>query len=136
MRFQIYTGKTENTEKQLGSRVVKDLTRDLIGGNHHVYFDNFFTSVDLLIYLKENQIFACGTVRKNRSRLPKSEKSDKKMGKGEYEFRTSNTGLRWIKWMDKKAVYFLSNYHDPSEATVVHRRQKDGSLLPIACPVV
>lgn len=134
--FQIYTGKTKNTEKQLGLRVVKDLTRDLIGGNHHVYFDNFFTSVDLLIYLKENQIFACGTVRKNRSRLPKNEKSDKKMGKGEYEFRTSNTGLRWIKWMDKKAVYFLSNYHDPSEATVVHRRQKDGSLLPIACPMV
>lgn len=126
--FQIYTGKAESTEKQLGARIVKDLTRELIDGNHHVYFDNFFTGVELLLSLKRDKIFACGTIRQNRSGLPKSEKSDKKMNIGEYEFKTTNTGLSWVKWMDKKPVYFLSNYHDPSEVTVVNRRQKDGSL--------
>ncbi|XP_051167624.1 piggyBac transposable element-derived protein 4-like [Leptopilina boulardi] len=49
---------------------------------------------------------------------------------------TSSTGLQWIKWMDKKLVYFLSNYHDPSETTIVNRKQKDGSLLAVNCPVV
>ena len=126
--FQIYTGKTENPEKNLGARVVKDLTRQLVGGNHHVYFDNFFNSVPLLIELKNDKIFACGTVRSNCTRLPKTEIPDKTMKHGEYEFKTSGTGIRWIKWMDKKSVQFLSNYHDPNKETIVQRRQKDGSL--------
>lgn len=134
--FQIYTGKTDSTEKQLGARVVKDLTRELVGGNHHVYFDNFFTGVELMTSLKNDHIFACGTVRSNRQRLPKSNIPDKQMKHGEYEFQTSNTGIRWIKWMDKKCVYFLSNYHDPRETTTVNRRQKDGSLMLIDCPVM
>lgn len=134
--FQVYAGKTESTEKQLGARVVKDLTRELVGGNHHVYFDNFFTGVDILVSLKRENIFACGTVRSNRSKLPKNQKSNQNFKKGEYEFITSFMGLQWIKWMDKKLVYFLSNYHDPSETTVVNRRQKDGSLQPVNCPVI
>lgn len=132
--FQIYTGKTETTEKQLGPRIVKDLTRELVGKGHHVYFDNFFTGVELMIDLKKDTIFACGTVRSNRSRLPKSEIPDKKMSHGQYEYKTSNTGIRWIRWMDKKPVHFLSNYHDPCEMTTVSRRQKDGSLKCVDCP--
>ena len=123
----------------MGTRVVKDLTRELVGGNHHVYFDNFFTGVQLLSSLKEDNIYACGTVRQNRSGLPTNindKKSKKKMDIGEYEFMTTKTGLTWIKWMDKKPVYFLSNYHDASEVTTVNRRQKDGSLKCVSCPVI
>ena len=134
--FQVYTGKSKNSEKELGPRVVKDLTRELVGKNHHVYFDNYFTSVNLKVELKNDKIFACGTVRKKRKRLPKSEIPDKKMKRGDYEYKTSNTGIRWIKWMDKKSVLFLSNYHDPCETTMVKRRQKDGSLLNITSPVM
>ena len=47
--YQVYTGKTENAEKGLGFRIVKDPTRELIGGNHKVFFDNFFTGVQLMI---------------------------------------------------------------------------------------
>ena len=36
-----------------GTHVVKTLTRDLKYKNHHVYFDNFFTSVQLLDQLEE-----------------------------------------------------------------------------------
>jgi len=94
---------------------VEDLTRDLVGGNHHVYFDNFFTGADLLLFLRNDQIFACGTVRSNKSGLiPKNQTLDKTIKVGDFEFQTSSTKHRWIKWMDKKAVYFLSNYHDPS----------------------
>jgi len=134
--FQIYTGKAESSEKQLGARVVKDLTRELVGKNHHVYFDNFFTGVDLLFSLKKEKIFACGTVRSNRTGLLKYVTPDKEMKPGQYDFRTFNFGIRWIKWMDKKGVCFLSNYHDPCEMTIVNRRQKDGSLLQVDCPVM
>ena len=65
--------------------------------------------------LKKDKIYACGTVRSKRksSRLPKSEKVDKDMNPGDYEFKSSNIGVRWVKLLDKKSVQFLSNYHDP-----------------------
>ena len=51
--FQVYTGQTEGAEGGLGKRVVSDLSQSLEGKHHHLYFDNFFTSVDLLQTLKE-----------------------------------------------------------------------------------
>ena len=66
--FQIlYTGKVgETAETGLGARVVKDLTHDLKGKYHHVFFDNFFSSVSLLADLEKNGIYSCGTARKDR----------------------------------------------------------------------
>ena len=43
-QFQVYTGKEGSGEKQLGQRVIKDLTKHL-KGKHHVFFDNFFLPV-------------------------------------------------------------------------------------------
>jgi hypothetical protein len=44
--FQLYTGKIiDSVEKELGPRVVKDFTRNIVGKYHKVYFDNFFSSV-------------------------------------------------------------------------------------------
>ena len=59
-KFQVYTGKEGSGKKQLDQRVVKDLTQHLKEKNHHVSFDNFFTSEELLRDLAED-IFACGT---------------------------------------------------------------------------
>ena len=39
--FLVYTGKEGIEEKQLGQRVVKDLTRLLKGKNHHVFLTTF-----------------------------------------------------------------------------------------------
>jgi hypothetical protein len=65
--FQVYTGKVGDTaETGLGARVVKDLTNDLKGKDHHVFFDNFFSSVRLLADLEKEGIYSCGTARKVR----------------------------------------------------------------------
>ena len=68
--FQVYTGKEGSGEKRLGHRVVNDLTQHLKGKNHHVFFDNFFTSEKLLRDLAYNNIYACGTARKDRKGFP------------------------------------------------------------------
>ena len=69
-RFEIYTGKRNNTtEHGLGARVVKTLSADLKGKYHHVYFDDYFTSLKLLEDL-ENNIYGCGTARKDRKGFP------------------------------------------------------------------
>ena len=68
--FRVYTGKESNTvEKGLGKCEVKNLTTELKGRNHHVYFDNFFTSLDLTD-LEKYGIYACSTARKDRKGFP------------------------------------------------------------------
>ena len=68
--FQVYTGKEGSEEKQLGQRVVKELTRLLKGKNRHVIFDNFFTSEQLLHDLLDDDILACGTARIDYKAFP------------------------------------------------------------------
>ena len=69
-QFQVYTGKVGRGEKQLGQRVVKELTQHLKEKYHHVYFDNFFTSEALLEDLLRVGIYSCGTARKDRKGFP------------------------------------------------------------------
>lgn len=68
--MQVYTGKEKSAEKGLGARVVKDLTTPLKQKYHHVYFDNFFTSVKLLEDLEKDGLYACGTARSDRVGFP------------------------------------------------------------------
>ena len=47
-RFDIYQGREENREVGLSEHVVKKLTKELKHKYHHVFFDNYFTSLKLL----------------------------------------------------------------------------------------
>lgn len=70
-RLDVYTGKKGNTaEKNLGMRVVKELTTDFQEKWHRVYFDNFFTSKRLICDLEEVGIYGCGTARSDRKEFP------------------------------------------------------------------
>ena len=60
-QLEVYTGKKESTEKNLGARVVKDLTRDFQKKWYRVFFDNFFTSMALLCDLEAVGLYGCGT---------------------------------------------------------------------------
>jgi hypothetical protein len=61
--FQIYTGKEYSQEKGLLYRVVMDLCSNMLGKNLRVYFDNFYTSAELLKDLHTRGVLACGTVQ-------------------------------------------------------------------------
>ena len=70
--FIVYTGKEGDTAvKGLGNQVVLSLTSQLHGKHHVVYFDNFFTSVELLEELLQWGTYSCETVRNNRKQFPK-----------------------------------------------------------------
>ena len=49
---------------------MKTLTEPLKGKFHHVYFDNFFTSTELLTDLEKDGVYACWTARKDRLGFP------------------------------------------------------------------
>ena len=63
--FDIYTGKEESAEVNLGAKVVKKLSRMLVGKRWHLYFDNFFSSVSLMEDLLNGELYACGTFCKD-----------------------------------------------------------------------
>ena len=54
----------------LGAHVVKKLTAELKNKNHHVYFDNYFTSCQLLDDVETDGLYGCGTERKDRRDFP------------------------------------------------------------------
>lgn len=56
------------------------LTKKLTGLYHHVYFDNYFTSISLLINLLKIGIYSCGTMRTNRKGSPDDLKAVAKKG--------------------------------------------------------
>lgn len=135
LKFDIYTGKAEAVEKNLGARVVLDFTRDLQNKNYKFYFDNYFNSYVLQHELQKRKILACGTVNFTRKFLPTATlKEDKKMKRGDFDWRMSDHKILYVKWKDNRSVYFLSNMHDPHDVDIAKRKEKDGSLTDIPCP--
>ncbi|XP_033728229.1 piggyBac transposable element-derived protein 4-like [Pecten maximus] len=132
--FQVYTGRENNVaEKGLGERVVKDLTRDIWGQNHHVYCDNYFTTVPLFEELLQNKTYACGTVRANRKGLPPAVVKAKLRKQGDMIQRQKGN-LVATAWHDKRTVLLLTTNVDPTERTTVQRKQKDGTIVEVPCP--
>ena len=150
----VYTGKEDSVETALGSKVVKKLSQQLVGGNYHLYFDNYFTSIPLLEDLLEDGLYACGTIRRDRKGVPDAIKNTKlgkfhnglyeyiihcrffytgELQRGEYRFRQRGN-LVATTWRDRKLVYVMSTNPSPSDITVVKRRAKDGSVDDVTCP--
>jgi hypothetical protein len=132
--FRIYKGKETIRTKALGERVVKDIVKELRFSYRKVYFDNFFTTPNLLEYLYKKGIYAAGTIRADRRNMPKDFcSSQKKMNRGDFEFITSGN-LVLHKCMDKKPVFLLSNFHNPTSYDIIQRKQKNGGKAGVQCP--
>ncbi|GFY43086.1 piggyBac transposable element-derived protein 4 [Trichonephila inaurata madagascariensis] len=125
--FQIYTGKTEE-ERNLGERVIRNLSKKLLGKNHVLFFDNYFT-YDLLKHLETQNITACGTVNMSRKNLPKNLLEDKKMKRGDFDWSVSNDDIACIKWKDKRIVHILATLDEATKSCEIERKEKDGKKL-------
>lgn len=131
--FDIYTGKQENRQGTLAEDVVLQLISMIDLVNHQLFFDNFFTSIPLLLQLKQKKIGATGTIRTNRKLFPKELLVKDKLKRGEYKYCSCNE-ISIVKWQDKKPVFVASNSFDPRKTEIVTRRERDGSKQPVACP--
>ena len=82
--WKLYTGKdTSSTPgKRLGHRVVLELVQDLVGNEHTIYIDNFYTSPSHFTDLNQLGFKACGTLNPNRHEITHSFKTQK-LTKGE-----------------------------------------------------
>lgn len=77
---------------------------------HHIYFDNFFTSYDLVAKLKTLGYRATGTRRTNRMKgCPlKTEKDMKKTERSSFDYK-SRGDVEMVRWNDNSIVTVCSN---------------------------
>ena len=132
----INLSKKQNTEFNLGEEVVLQLTKDLEGAFCAAYFDNCFNSPILIEKLFDKNIYAIGTVRKNRKQMPKM-LEDKNMQKGDCEMLYSKNVMAY-KWMDNRSVLLVSTSREAmDDVSSVQRREKGSAAKSaIPCPTV
>ena len=86
------------------------LSEKLKGTYCTLFFDNFFNIPELMDKPFVDGIYAIGTVRSNRKKMPKL-KEDKKIFKGERDFHYSNK-IICCKWYESKPDLFLETNVD------------------------
>ncbi|XP_015438099.1 PREDICTED: piggyBac transposable element-derived protein 3-like, partial [Dufourea novaeangliae] len=114
--FALYAG--EGTCPSFGLGISSDIVLHLASNvrqhkNYKLYFDNWFTSISLMIALKEKGILAVGTIRSNRMKncCLMNEKELMKKGRGSYDFKFEVAhNLVVCRWYDNKSVQLVSNY--------------------------
>ena len=134
--FQVYVGKKDDTvERNLGANVIKCLTEELNNTYRHVYFDNYFSGVDLLDLFRAG-LYACGTLRLNQKGFPSELKTPAKKGlKERGDSKTVQKGnLTLTVWQDNKPVTVIATNSDPTATDTVTRKKKDGTRQSYPCP--
>lgn len=98
---------------------------------HFVYFDNYFTSYNLLSELADRKIFAAGTVRVCQFANPQllSDKVLSEIGRGtSFEVTGTSEGQRneisLMKWFDNKGVVVGSNFISSGNPEMIKCRDK------------
>ena len=127
LNFEVYTGRVAGVlaPHGLGHRVVMNMMHPYLNRNHHVYFDRFFTSTQLMEDLEEAGTYACATVMLNRRGLPNEARRLKLRRRGETFFRQKENEVLTV-WKDKRQVSVLSTN---SNATVQERARKPDAVL-------
>lgn len=127
--FEPYQGAgtfPNNTYKEMGLGPSVVLTYcDILSQSqpdiaHRLYFDNLFTTINLLAELEERRLKGTGTIRHNRlGNCPLLKKKDlQKRDKGWYDYRKISTNnIIVCCWNDSSAVNVASNFHpvEPSK---------------------
>ncbi|CAK1603653.1 unnamed protein product [Parnassius mnemosyne] len=130
----------ENNYLGIGGRTVIKLCKTIKDKPMStVYFDNWFTSLELIYHLRNAYgILSLGTIRKDRLRGQNivEDKVLKKKGRGSYVMISDNKNkLSIVKWVDNDCVNLASSYCGEEPVTSILRYNKDvREKRPVSCP--
>lgn len=143
--FQIYVGGeptvlNEECAYGLSTAIVLRLMEPYKGNGHHLYMDNFYTSVQLLELLQRDGTYACGTARTTRKGFPKelilTKTGPAKAKRGDMDWSMCGDVLCYS-WYDNKPVYLMSTIHRPEVTPAVCVKRRKSAANPdgeIRCP--
>lgn len=130
--FIVYQGSTTEFDEfllnkfGLGATSVLHLSQR-IPEQRHLYFDNYFTTYNLLEILKYKKINAAGTIRVNRFNKPPliTDQQAKKKPRGfSEEIVSEGSEIILCKWSDNRSVVLASNFIGKGEEDEVKRWNK------------
>jgi hypothetical protein len=131
---EVYEGATDQRrETSLSTAVVLGLAKYIYDKGHHLFFDNYFSSVDLAEELLQHNTHCCGTAQSNRRRYPPSLKKVS-LQRGEHRSETVGN-VHCFVWKDRKNIDFIQTICGPNELASVQRKNKDGSRTTVTCPL-
>ena len=110
LNWLLYTGKNENNNL---SNIICKLCMNYEGENYCLYIDRYYTSINALINIKKYNIYAIGTILKNRIwKNDEISKDIKLLNKREYKFYKNKDQLQLTVWKDKKDIFILTNFQN------------------------
>jgi hypothetical protein len=125
VNFEVYQGlnprRNVTYEENFGKcaaplvQMIEDMPCEKRSLPYHLYFDNLFTGVKLLGFLKNRGYASTGTIRENR--VPKdcplpAKKDMMKMRRGSFESRLcKDDGIIITRWVDNAVVTIASTGH-------------------------
>jgi len=119
----MYTGKSMKTKRKnpLAFDVVTKLLKGLSHRGHHLFIDNYYTTIELMDHLQKQQIGVTGTVNMARVCFPKALK-EFKLEKGILDryftcitlmvgdsYLLVKDDKTLVKWLNKRDVYAIPN---------------------------
>ena len=138
--FLVYHGNMSTELNEMGQhsllteRIPTILMQKYLNKGHHLFVDNYYTSLGLANHLLENGTHITGTIRDNRKHFPNELKAVQ-LGKGEAAYYQSD-GIVIAKFRahkDKavgkpKTVHILSTAHG-AEMGNTSKRDRDGNII-------
>ena len=144
--FEFYQGKgtgvsEDHKDLGLGGSIVMRLVEKLPEReNFKVYFDNFFTSIPLLIQLKEKGFHALGVLKTNRmsGAILKPKGDMKRQGRGAMDSFVSKSGnITIVRWQDNNVVNVVFTFFGMGNIGKVKRwRKKNKAYIDVDRPEI
>ena len=106
---------------------------------YHAYFNNFFANVKMILDLLKDGVYGCGTLRTNRVGFPKDlkqivKKRLKTRGESVIQQCKAAKELNISLWQDNRTVIVVSTNCNPTTATSVKQKLKNGTRISVPCP--
>ena len=137
LHFDPYLGKVnEPMPFGLGHHVILRMSSQFLDKGHHLYFDNYFSSVQLAEDLERRGTYMCSTIRLNRKGWPTdlSGAVAKKLKSGSILFQQAGNMVATL-WKDKRPVAVLSTNSQPKMVTEERKARGGKKEVTIPAPV-
>ncbi|KAK3928359.1 PiggyBac transposable element-derived protein 3 [Frankliniella fusca] len=107
--------------------------------NSTVTFDNYYTGIPLIQYLRDKmQLHSLGTIKRNRLlQCPLTDgKNLQARGRGSYESQVNKNAVVVVQWADNKAVCLASSYVGVEPAATIKRycNKDQKAKADVPCP--
>ena len=135
--FQVLEGKNNSTRPSTRGISCTTTYRKFLGKMaSYIYFDNFFSSTNLMKMLLEQETYSCSTTRANRKNWPTEFRKPTvlKLKRGESR-KMQHEDVTAIVWQDKRVLLLLATNSDPqSDGLGTRKTGKGNEEIEIACP--